>query len=99
MQLIGSINSKSKNIVGKLNPIEKDIEEQSGSGNEEIDPNKDIVLELSVEMDGSSKDDDGYRENESINNLEQTIIIGEMREGNIFDDIKMNRDSIPTDPN
>jgi hypothetical protein len=52
---------------------------------------KDIVLELSQEMEESN--DDGPRGME--NRMDQTIIIGEMKEGNIFDDLHMNRDSLP----
>lgn len=51
-----------------------------------------IIMELSVEMEESEKEKQGIKPDPETtsytNNLDQTIIIGEMDEGNIFDDFK-----------
>lgn len=60
------------------------------------DPLKSIALEFSEEMDDLDRQDpnetSGFQ-----SNLDQTIIIGEMEEGNIFDDLKLADSSKPDD--
>lgn len=51
------------------------------------DPLKNIAIDVSV--DG---DDDNQSNQTFDNGLDQTIIIGEMDEGNIFDDLKMSNE-------
>lgn len=46
-------------------------------------------MELSVEMEDMDDNDEDLDRDYSNNNLEQTIIIGEMDEGNIFDDLNI----------
>ena len=60
--------------------------------NDDFDPLANIGLDLSEEIgeDGDDITDDLNRTNQTFDNgLDQTIIIGEMEEGNIFDDLKM----------
>lgn len=56
----------------------------------EYDPLKAIALELSSEA-LELEQEQSINENvqKKYSNLDQTIIIGEMEEGNIFDDLKM----------
>jgi hypothetical protein len=52
-----------------------------------------IIMELSVEMEESETSKNKEPSDNVKNNLEQTVIIGEMEEGNIFDDFKNLRES------
>lgn len=58
---------------------------------EEYDPLKAVAMDLSseaLELDEQSINDNVSKK---YSNLDQTIIIGEMEEGNIFDDLKINQ--------
>ena len=110
MSIIGSINSKAKEIKDKFNiggreqekttPRARKTTEQGDStagrrgkwAETDVDPLQEIALELSKEV--SESENEGVKtptmnqtQTFSQNNLEQTIIIGEMEEGNIFDDL------------
>ena len=50
---------------------------------------KHLPMELSIEMEEDIQSDNDDLERDHNNHLEQTIIIGEMDEGNIFDELKL----------
>ena len=78
MSIIGSINSRAQELRNKFNLKGTKVVQLRMSEVQE-DPLKNIVLELSEEVDDEENQE---------NHLEQTIIIGEMEEGNIFSDFK-----------
>jgi len=78
MSIIGSINSRAQELRSKFNLKGTKVVQLRMSEVQE-DPLKNIVLELSEEVDDEENQE---------NHLEQTIIIGEMEEGNIFSDFK-----------
>lgn len=65
----------------------------SSATDDQEDPLKAVALDLSSEA--NDLDEKSINENmpKNLSNLDQTIIIGEMEEGNIFDDLRMNRSS------
>lgn len=66
-------------------------DERSSGVDEEDDPLKAVALDLSSEA--NDLDEKSINDNlpKKYSNLDQTIIIGEMEEGNIFDDLKMSK--------
>ena len=78
MSIIGSINFRAQELRSKFNLKGTKVVQLRMSEVQE-DPLKNIVLELSEEVDDEENQE---------NHLEQTIIIGEMEEGNIFSDFK-----------
>lgn len=92
MSIIGSINKKNQEIRSKFNKMTNTKEDNNTTiprvrtlnTIQDDDVLKNMIMELSVEEQDSSD----YRKDNLYNsNLEQTIIIGEMDEGNIFDDL------------
>lgn len=63
----------------------------SVTGDDEEDPLKAVALDLSSEA--NEMDEKSINDNipKKYSNLDQTIIIGEMEEGNIFDDLRMSK--------
>lgn len=63
----------------------------SVNGEDEEDPLKAVALDLSSEA--NEMDEKSINDNipKKYSNLDQTIIIGEMEEGNIFDDLRMSK--------
>ena len=100
MSIIGSINSRASMLKNKFKIGKKEGEEKKEQFttpkpekiNDDYDPLANIGLDLSEEIgeDGDNVSNDLNRTNQTFDNgLDQTIIIGEMEEGNIFDDLKM----------
>lgn len=63
----------------------------SANAEDEEDPLKAVALDLSSEA--NDLDEKSINDNipKKYSNLDQTIIIGEMEEGNIFDDLRMSK--------
>lgn len=66
-------------------------DDRSSANAEDDDPLKAVALDLSSEA--NDLDEKSINDNipKKYSNLDQTIIIGEMEEGNIFDDLKMSK--------
>ena len=97
MSIIGSINSRASMLKNKFKIGKKPdeiLKEQFTTPkpekvNEDYDPLANIGLDLSEEVGEDGEDDLNNTQQTFDNGLDQTIIIGEMEEGNIFDDLKM----------
>lgn len=66
-------------------------DDRSSVNADDEDPLKAVALDLSSEA--NDLDEKSINDNipKKYSNLDQTIIIGEMEEGNIFDDLKMSK--------
>lgn len=66
-------------------------DDRSSNAEDEEDPLKAVALDLSSEA--NDLDEKSINDNipKKYSNLDQTIIIGEMEEGNIFDDLRMSK--------
>ena len=97
MSIIGSINSRASMLKNKFKIGKKPdeilkeqfITPKPEKVNEDYDPLANIGLDLSEEVGEDGEDDLNNTQQTFDNGLDQTIIIGEMEEGNIFDDLKM----------
>lgn len=97
MSIIGSINSRASMLKNKFKigkqaiDVNKDkfttpkLDKQQIEDN---DPLANIGLDLSEEI-GENSEDLNATHQTFDNGLDNTIIIGELEEGNIFDDLKM----------
>ena len=82
--IIGNINSR----LQRLNPVKQESQNRESTITDNTeDQLKDINMELSEDIDPSER-----HSNVLPPNLDQTIIIGEMEEGNIFGDINLNQE-------
>jgi hypothetical protein len=71
-------------------------DDRSSGAEDEEDPLKAVALDLSSEA--NDLDEKSINDNvpKKYSNLDQTIIIGEMEEGNIFEDLKMSKSATET---
>jgi hypothetical protein len=88
MSIIGNINSRAQQIRSKINlpknsEVDQEVRQRASELSSQTDPLRTVALELSEEVESNKEE---YVE---PNNLEQTIIIGELEEGTIFDDLQM----------
>lgn len=97
MSIIGSINSKASMLKNKFKigkqPNDSGKEKfttpkPDNQRDEEYDPLANIGLDLTAEVEENAEDLSNTHQTFD-NGLDQTIVIGEMEEGNIFDDLKM----------
>jgi hypothetical protein len=93
MSIIGNINTRAQEIRSKMTgkPNENAKVSQFKKFDEiddDNDPLSQIVMELSEEVDPSERDSRLSKLTQN-NDLNSTIIIGDIEEGNIFDEIKM----------
>lgn len=81
------------NRTGSLRMLADD---RSSGAEDEEDPLKAVALDLSSEA--NDLDEKSINDNvpKKYSNLDQTIIIGEMEEGNIFEDLKMSKSATET---